>query len=67
MITLFLIQKARTNKRGLASIRTRITINKSRKEFSTGVFVRPEFWSKENQKVLDPEYCILYKRDVWLI
>ncbi len=53
MITLFLIQKARTNKRGLASIRTRITINKSRKEFSTGIFIPPKFWSTEKQKVLE--------------
>lgn len=52
MKTLFLIQKTRTNKRGTTSIMCRITIDKSRKEFSTGIFVRPEFWSKEKQKVL---------------
>jgi integrase len=53
MITLFLIQKARTNKRGLASIKVRITINKSRKEFSTAIFIPPKFWSTEKQKVLE--------------
>lgn len=26
----------------------------SRKEFSTGIFVCPEYWRKEEQKVLDP-------------
>jgi hypothetical protein len=35
MKILFLVQTARINKRGLASIRARITLNKSRKEFST--------------------------------
>ncbi len=53
MKILFLIQKTRTNKRGTTSIMCRITIDKSRKEFSTGIFVRPEFWSKEKQKVLE--------------
>lgn len=53
MKILFLIQKARTNKRGLASIRTRLTINKSRKEFSTGIFIPPKFWSTDKQKILE--------------
>lgn len=53
MKTLFLVQIARTNKRGLASIRARITIDKSRKEFSTGIFIRPEYWDKDKQKLLD--------------
>ena len=53
MKTLFLIQKARTNKRGLAAIRARITIDKSRKEFSTGIFIPPKYWSTEKQKVLE--------------
>lgn len=53
MKTLFLIQKARTNKRGLAAIRARVTIDKSRKEFSTGIFIPPKYWSTEKQKVLE--------------
>jgi hypothetical protein len=53
MKILFLVQTARINKRGLASIRARITLNKSRKEFSTGIFVRPEYWDKDKQKLLE--------------
>ena len=52
MKILFLIQTSKLNKRGTTPVRCRLTIDKSRKEFSTGIFVRPEFWSKEKQKVL---------------
>jgi len=54
MNILFLIQNSKLNKRGTTPIRCRLTIDKSRKEFSTGIFVHPEYWSKEKQKVLDP-------------
>ncbi len=53
MKQLFLIHGGKTNKSGYTTIRCRITINKSRKEFSTGIFTRPEYWSKEKQKVLE--------------
>src|SRR5690554_4716709 len=53
MKILFLIQNSKLNKRGTTPIRCRITINKSRKEFSTGIFVNSEYWSKEKQKVLE--------------
>ncbi len=53
MKTLFLIQNSKLNKRGTTPIRCRITIDKTRKEFSTGIFVHPEYWDKEKQKVLD--------------
>lgn len=53
MKILFLIQKTRINKRGTTPVRCRITMDKSRKEFSTGIFVHPKFWSKEKQKVLE--------------
>ena len=53
MKILFLIQNSKLNKRRTTPIKCRITINKSRQEFSTGIFVRPEHWSKEKQKVLD--------------
>ncbi len=43
----------KTNRNGLTSISCRITLNKSRKEFSTGIFVNPTYWSKEKQKLLD--------------
>ena len=53
MKILFLIQNSKLNKRGTTPIRCRITIDKTRKEFSTGIFVHPEYWSKDKQKVLD--------------
>lgn len=31
----------------------RITYEKSRKQFSTGLFINPAYWNKEKQKVLD--------------
>ncbi len=53
MKTLFLIKKRITNKRGTTPIRCRFTISKTRKEFSTGIFIHPEYWDKDKQKVLD--------------
>ncbi len=53
MKILFLIQTSKLNKRGTTPIRCRITIDKNRKEFSTGIFVRQEYWSTEKQKVLE--------------
>jgi len=41
------------NKTGKCPIRCRITFNKSRKEFSTGLFVNPKHWNSKKQKVLD--------------
>ena len=49
----FLIQKGKTNKAGLAPLRCRVTIEKQRKQFSTGIFINPDHWSQEKQKVLD--------------
>ena len=31
----------------------RVTYEKSRKQFSTGLFINPDYWDKEKQKVLD--------------
>ncbi len=53
MKILFLIQNSKLNKRGTTPIRCRITIDKSRKEFSTGIFVPPKSWSTEKQKILE--------------
>lgn len=53
MKILFLIQNTRVNKKGFSSIIARVTLNTSRKEFSTGIFIRPDHWSKEKQKVLE--------------
>jgi integrase/recombinase XerD len=53
MKILFLIQNSKLNKRGTTPIRCRVTIDKTRKEFSTGIFVRPEDWDRDKQKLLD--------------
>lgn len=53
MKILFLIQSNKVNKAGLTSLWCRITINKTRKQFSTGTYIKPEYWDKEKQKVLD--------------
>lgn len=48
---LFLLYKSKTNSRGLCPIRCRITFNKKRKEFSTGLFINPDYWDSKKQKV----------------
>lgn len=53
MKILFLIQSNKINKAGLTSLWCRITYNKTRKQFSTGTYIKPEYWDKEKQKVLD--------------
>ncbi|WP_029034076.1 site-specific integrase [Salinimicrobium terrae] len=49
----FLLQKGKTNKTGLAPLRCRVTLEKRVKQFSTGIFINPDHWSQEKQKVLD--------------
>ncbi|MFD0931284.1 site-specific integrase [Psychroflexus salinarum] len=51
MKVLFLIKKKKVNKRGELPIMCRITIEKSRKEFSTGIMVQPEWWNNKSQEV----------------
>ncbi|SDL83825.1 Site-specific recombinase XerD [Salinimicrobium catena] len=53
MKTLFLIKKQKVNKAGLTPVMCRITYEKSRKQFSTGLFINPDYWSKEKQKVIE--------------
>lgn len=53
---LFLLQKSRTNKRNLCPIRCRITFHKKRKEFSTGLQVKPENWNAGKQLCKNPHY-----------
>jgi len=50
MKTLFILSKSRTNKKGLAPIYCRLTFNKSRKTFTTGLFVQPKYWNSKKQK-----------------
>lgn len=43
----------RINKKGLIAIQCRITFNKKRKDFATGLFVDPKDWDSKKQKLLD--------------
>jgi integrase/recombinase XerD len=52
MKILFLIQSNKINKAGLTSLWCRITYNKTRKQFSTKMYLNPEYWDREKQKVL---------------
>ncbi|WP_159950877.1 site-specific integrase [Polaribacter septentrionalilitoris] len=49
---LFVLQKVKINKKGQCPIKCRITFLKSRKEFSTGIFINPDYWSSSKQKAL---------------
>ncbi|WP_339663168.1 Arm DNA-binding domain-containing protein [uncultured Polaribacter sp.] len=45
---LFVLQKIKTNKKGQCPIKCRITFLKSRKEFSTGIFINPDYWGSSS-------------------
>ena len=53
MKILFLIKKQKLNRAGLTPVICRITYEKYRKQFSTGLFINPDYWNKEKQKVRD--------------
>jgi integrase/recombinase XerD len=55
---LFVISANKTNQKGLCPLNCRITLNKERKQFTTGLFVNPQHWENKFQKVklLDPNY-----------
>ena len=42
---LFVIQRNKMNKKGLCPLRCRMTFQKKRKIFSTGLFINPEHWN----------------------
>ncbi|RTY96049.1 site-specific integrase [Flavobacterium sp. GT3R68] len=48
---LFVISANKTNQKGLCPLNCRITFNKERKQFSTGLFVNPKYWGNKLQKV----------------
>jgi integrase len=50
LAVLFFLQRNRINKIGKCPIRCRITFIKTRKEFSTGVFINPDYWDSGKQK-----------------
>jgi len=49
MNIIFLLTSSRVNRLGKCSIRCRITYNKTRKEFSTGLFINPSLWNSKQQ------------------
>jgi integrase len=48
---LFVISPTKINQKGLCPLNCRITFNKERKQFSTGLFVNPLHWQNKLQKV----------------
>ncbi|WP_412987657.1 site-specific integrase [Pontimicrobium sp. IMCC45349] len=50
---LFYPFKSRLNSKSLCPLKCRITIDKNRKEFSTGIFINPDEWDNENQEHLN--------------
>ncbi|KVV13589.1 site-specific integrase [Flavobacterium sp. TAB 87] len=48
---LFVISADKTNQKGLCPLNCRITLNKERKQFSTGLFVNSNYWENKLQKV----------------
>ena len=52
---LFVISISRIRKDGKAPLNCRLTYNKRRKMFSTGLFVNPDNWNSKKQKILSKE------------
>jgi integrase/recombinase XerD len=52
---LFVINTAKTNQKGFCPISCRITLNKVRKQFATGLFVNSNYWENKLQKVTTQE------------
>ena len=46
---------SKSNKIGKTVIKCRLTFNKKRKEFSTGLFINPKNWNSKQQLVKPPE------------
>jgi integrase/recombinase XerD len=51
---LFLLNRVRINRKGLCPIKCRITYQKKRKEFSTGLFIKPDSWDNSLQLAKPP-------------
>jgi len=49
---LFVIAHNRIKKNNKAPIYCRVTYNKCRKQFATGIFVEPKYWNNIKQKIL---------------
>ncbi|WP_301401681.1 Arm DNA-binding domain-containing protein [Polaribacter huanghezhanensis] len=55
MKLLFVIAISRKNKKNLSPIYCRLTFNEKRKQFSTGLFINPDYWSSKKQKAFIPD------------
>jgi len=51
MRVLFVIALNRIKKNNKAPIYCRVTYNKKRKQFATGVFISPDYWNNASQTV----------------
>jgi integrase/recombinase XerD len=51
---LFVLDKAKSNSKGLAPLRCRITYLGDRKPFATGLFINPKYWDSKQQKAKPP-------------
>ena len=49
----FMVKANERTKKGLAPIRCRLTYNRQRKDFSTGIRVNPDYWDSKKQRLLD--------------
>ena len=54
MKTLFYIRKSKSNSNNLCPLTCRITLDSTRKEFSTGLFINPDNWNASKQKAFPP-------------
>jgi len=48
---LSVVNAKRINQRGLCALNCKITINRERKQFATGLFINPSYWESKCQKV----------------
>ena len=51
---LFLLRRNKINSRGLCPIECRITLDKQRKPFATGIFINPKNWDSSKQLTKPP-------------
>ena len=49
----FIVNKRRLNAAGYTPIKCRLTYNKNRKDFSTGITVNPDHWDPKKQRLVD--------------
>ncbi len=67
MKVLFFIQRSKINKRGLVPIMCRITYQRQRKEFTTGMMIKPGDWDSQHKKVNESSINFLLNTELELI